>query len=134
MLKVFRDLLILVALILLLLVISAFFKEQLMFDIQLHDTYIVVAWPGIIIFLGGPVIVVIYFFRGFVKKFKEAGTNACLILGLLAISYSTLIAVQIFDYRFGKAWVILMLSVISILFLVVRTINVWRHEASQSEK
>lgn len=132
MLKAFRDLFILMTIILVALAITAFFKTQAVLDIQLHDSYIVLAWPTIVVCIGGPLIVLVYFFRGLVKKFRNAGTNACLIIGLLFNSYAILMLIRMWDYQFGKGWIILILSGIAILVLIVRTINVWRYETSQS--
>lgn len=127
----FKDFLILVTIIVVLTAVAILVTGQTAFDIQLHDTYFVVAWPEAVVSLGGPLIVVVYFFRGLARRFENLGTNASLVLGLLSISYTTIITFQIRGYQFGTVWMILVLSVIGILMLIVKSINVWRNEISK---
>ncbi|HTH54570.1 MAG TPA: hypothetical protein VL728_00905 [Cyclobacteriaceae bacterium] len=127
----FKDFLVLVAILFMVLIVSVLATQRTAFDIQLHDTYLVIGWPEAIISLGGPLIVVVYFFRALARKFKNLGTNASLVLGLLFTSYVEIITFQVEGYQFGRAWILLVVCVVCILILVLKSINVWKNEISK---
>lgn len=55
-------------------------------DIQLYDTYVIIPKLYIIILILGPITFSIFFIRALANKFKSAGANTGLIIGLLLLA------------------------------------------------
>jgi hypothetical protein len=130
----FKEPVILVSIILVIFFIVSLLAKHEVTDIQLHDTYFVIHWPEAIISISGPIIILIYFFRALSKDFAHAGINVCLILGLLFVSYPTLLLLLSLDYKSGKALGFLLLCLACILILIIRTIKTWNDGISKHKK